>query len=91
MLGWVALSPPVDLPDPGTKSWSLVSPALAGEFLTTESPGKPFMRGVGQPESFPSLSVSGSPGLRVAGGGCAGLRGGEVFAQLPSREGQNAV
>ena len=30
--------PPVDLPDPGIE---LVSPALAGGFITTESPGKP--------------------------------------------------
>ena len=30
-----------DLPDPGIKSMSLASPALAGRFFTTESPGKP--------------------------------------------------
>jgi len=30
-----------DLPDPGIKP---VSPAMAGRFLTTESPGKPLIR-----------------------------------------------
>ena len=29
--------PPGDLPDPGIKSTSLVSPALAGEFFTTST------------------------------------------------------
>ena len=33
---------PVDLPDPGIESASLVSPALAGRFFTTMPPGKPF-------------------------------------------------
>ena len=33
--------PPGDLPDPGVEPTSLVSPALAGGFFTTESPGKP--------------------------------------------------
>ena len=31
-----------DLPDPGIKPVSLVSPALAGGFFTTVPPGKPF-------------------------------------------------
>ena len=33
--------PPGDLPDPGIKPVSLMSPALAGKFFTTEPPGKP--------------------------------------------------
>ena len=33
--------PPGDLPDPGIEPASLVSPALAGRFFTTELPGKP--------------------------------------------------
>jgi len=33
--------PAGDLPDPGIKPASLMSPALAGGFFTTESPGKP--------------------------------------------------
>ena len=33
--------PPGDLPNPGIKPTSLVSPAMAGRFFTTESPGKP--------------------------------------------------
>ena len=33
--------PPGDLPDPGIKPVSLMSPALAGVFFTTEPPGKP--------------------------------------------------
>ena len=32
--------PPGDLPDPGLKPVSPVSPSLAGEFFTTEPPGK---------------------------------------------------
>ena len=32
-----------DLPDPGIKAASLVYPALAGGFFTTEPPGKPHM------------------------------------------------
>ena len=34
--------PPGDLPDPGIKPVSPVSPALAGGFFTTEPPGKPY-------------------------------------------------
>ena len=33
--------PPGDLPDPGIEPMSLMSPALAGRFFTTEPPGKP--------------------------------------------------
>ena len=33
--------PPGDLPHPGIKSVSLISPALAEGFFTTEPPGKP--------------------------------------------------
>ena len=32
---------PGDLPDTGVESESLASPALAGRFFTTPSPGKP--------------------------------------------------
>ena len=40
---WSGLSfpPPGDLPAPGIKLASLVSPALAGIFFITEPPGKP--------------------------------------------------
>jgi len=34
------LPPPGDLPDPGIKPESPVSPALADRFFTTEPPGK---------------------------------------------------
>ena len=34
---------PGDLPDPGIKPVSLMSPALAGGFFTTEPRGKPIM------------------------------------------------
>ena len=34
---------PGDLPDPGIKSASPVSPALAGRFFTSEPPGKPLL------------------------------------------------
>ena len=35
--------PPGDLPDPGIKLASPVSPALAGKFFTTVPPGKPHL------------------------------------------------
>ena len=40
---WSGLTcpPPGDFPDPGVKPASLMSPALAGGFFTTEPPGKP--------------------------------------------------
>ena len=41
ILEWVAFPSPGDLPDPGIKSTSPVSPALAGLFFTTDPPGKP--------------------------------------------------
>ena len=37
----MSLSCPGDLPNPGFKTASLVSPALARGFFTTEPPGKP--------------------------------------------------
>ena len=37
---------PGDLPGPGMKPTSPVSPALAGEFFTTEPPGKPMENGM---------------------------------------------
>ena len=42
---WSGLSFPLpgDLPTPGIKSMSPVSPALAGRLFTTEPPGKPFV------------------------------------------------
>ena len=35
--------PPGDLADPGIETTTPVSPAVAGRFFTTESPGKPTM------------------------------------------------
>ena len=45
MLERVELPPPGDLSDPGVKLASPVFPALAGEFITTESPGMPQLGG----------------------------------------------
>ena len=42
ILEWVAISFSKGLADLGIKPASLVSPALAGKFLTIEPPGKPF-------------------------------------------------
>ena len=39
---WTAISFSGDLSDPGIEPVPLVSSALAGEFFTTEPPGKPF-------------------------------------------------
>ena len=44
--GGLPFPPPGDLPDPGIESESLSSPALAGGFLTNESPGEPFVNTV---------------------------------------------
>ena len=41
ILEWIAISYSGDLPNLGIELTSLVSPALAGEFFTTEPPGKP--------------------------------------------------
>ena len=41
ILEWVAMPPPGHLPNPGIELSSLVSPALADGFFTTEPPGKP--------------------------------------------------
>jgi len=41
ILNRLPFPPPGDLPNPGIKPESLVPPALAGGFFTTESPGKP--------------------------------------------------
>ena len=38
---WVAISFPGDIPDPWIKPVSPESPALPGQFFTTEPPGKP--------------------------------------------------
>ena len=43
ILEWVAVSSSGDLPNPGIKSVSFASPALAGRFFTTASPGKPYV------------------------------------------------
>ena len=37
ILDWVAMLPPGDLPDPGIKPTTLMSPALAGRFFTTST------------------------------------------------------
>ena len=53
-IGVVASTPPSgDLPDPGIKPESLMSPALVGGFFTTAAPhGKPFYR------AYPPISNS---------------------------------
>ena len=43
ILEWVPFPPPGDLPHPGIEPASLASPALAGEFFTTEPPKKPYL------------------------------------------------
>ena len=41
ILEWVAIASSRDLPNPGIKLTSTVSPALVGGSFTTEPPGKP--------------------------------------------------
>ena len=43
---------PGDLPDPGLEPMSLMSPALAGRFFTTASPGKPLLLSYSRFSSF---------------------------------------
>ena len=52
-----------DLPGPGIKP---VSPALAGGFLTTAPPGKPYLSIFKEKENFPSLATVGAQGLGAA-------------------------
>ena len=40
IVGWVAIPPPRDIPDPGIKPLSPLASALVGRFFTTEPPGK---------------------------------------------------
>ena len=41
VLEWIAISFSSDLPDPGIEPMSLVSLALAGQFFTIQTQGKP--------------------------------------------------
>ena len=50
--------PPGVLPDPGIEAASLVSPALAGRFFTTEPPGKPLGPSESESESRSVMSDS---------------------------------
>ena len=43
ILELISFPPPWDFPDPGIKSMSFASPALAGRSFTTAPPGKPYM------------------------------------------------
>ena len=69
---------PRDLPDSGIEPKSLASPVLAGEFFTTEQPGKPSLKGSGMFFAFFSfwlcwgfVAVQG----RAEGGGCCSCFG----------------
>ena len=64
--------PPGNLPNPGIKPASLVSPALASRFFTAESPGKPLGEESDQIRSVTQLCPTlcnpmnrSTPGLRV--------------------------
>ena len=63
---------PGDLPKPGIKPVSLMSPALAGEFFTTASPGNPN-------STSPYISELGLPKHKTDGGGDKDNR--NLFAQ----------
>ena len=43
VLEWVTISYSMEFSIPRVQTLSLVSPALAGRFFTTESPGKPIL------------------------------------------------
>jgi len=46
ILEWVAIFFSTDLPDPGIKPLSRVSPVLVGGFFTTTPPGSPFCKAI---------------------------------------------
>ena len=53
ILEWVAFPTPGDLPNSGIEAMSLVSPALAGRFLTPELPDQHEI--LVEPVKFPSV------------------------------------
>ena len=63
--------PPGDLPNPGIKPASLMSPALSYEFFTTEPPGSPYIPRLSlviDPKLFmlsPALSLHIKPSVSV--------------------------
>ena len=64
ILEWVAISPRRDLPNPGIKFASLVSPTLAGGFPTTEPSGN---GGVIMTELYPSINTFLAQGKTLIG------------------------
>ena len=46
ILEWVVISSSGDLPDPGIKPMSLMSPALAGRFFTTNTTWEAPLKGI---------------------------------------------
>ena len=59
----VPCPPPEDLPDPGIKSVSLMSPALAGRFFNTMPPGKPTLDNNSVYKSIPDSQFVALPTL----------------------------
>ena len=61
MLEWFPSPSPGDLPDPGVDPVSLMSPALAGGFLTTSATWEPHYRGVAETQTVhPECSTTSS-------------------------------
>ena len=63
ILEWFAYLPPGNLPDPGIKPMSLVSPALGGTFFTTDATWE-------VQYDYTELDKRDREGIRVSGDGC---------------------
>ena len=78
--------PPRDLPDPGIKPTSPTSPALAGKFFTTASPGK---EGINDPQGVEAELAEWEPLVLPTGGLLPAYHfslGFEMFCSLPEKQ-----
>ena len=75
--------PPGDLPDPEIKPASLVSPALAGRFFTTEPPGKPQFDN--KPEIKRNIKFPGGSDSKESVCNAGDLRFNPWFGKIPWR------
>ena len=85
--------PPGDLPDPGITLLSLISPALASRFFTTEPPGKPVVQLRALIPSWICQATFFFPGVRFARLGA--IRYGQItsdksfFSELTHKTGEH--
>ena len=80
---WIAISSSRDLPDLGIKPASLVSPALAGRFFTTEPSGKPQFDN--KPEIKRNIKFSGASDGKESACNAGDLGFNPWFGKIPWR------